>query len=66
MQCLQQPNKSKIDNMKNVGHEASRNFRNKKKEYVKGTKNELETNSKIRNIRGFIGASMTLSLELIQ
>jgi len=38
MQCLQQPNQSKIDNLKNVGCEASRHFRKKKKEYLKATK----------------------------
>jgi hypothetical protein len=37
MQCLQQPNQSKIDNLKNVGREASRHFRNKRKEYLEAT-----------------------------
>ena len=32
--------------------EASRHFRNKKKEYLKPKIEELETNSKIKNIRG--------------
>jgi hypothetical protein len=32
-------------------HEASRHFRNKKREYLKGKINELATNSKNKNIR---------------
>ena len=38
----------------------SRHFRNKKKAYLRSKIEELETNSKIKNIRDFIGASMTL------
>jgi hypothetical protein len=37
----------------------------KRRNTCKLQKDELETNSKIRNIRGFIGASVTSSLELI-
>jgi len=51
MQWLQNPNQSNVDNLNNVRHEASRHFRNKKKEYRKAKINELETNSKIKNIR---------------
>jgi hypothetical protein len=32
--------------MKNLRHETSRTFRKKKREYLKGKINELETNSK--------------------
>jgi hypothetical protein len=39
------------NNLHNVRREASRNFRNKKKEYLKAKINELETNSKNKNIR---------------
>jgi hypothetical protein len=39
------------DNMDNIRHEASRNFRIKKREYLKNKINELETNSKNKNIR---------------
>jgi hypothetical protein len=46
MQWLQDPNQSSIDN-----HEASRHFRNKRKEYLKAKIDELETKSKIKNIR---------------
>ena len=37
--------------LNNVRHEASRHFRNKKKEYLKAKIDELVTNSKIRNFR---------------
>jgi hypothetical protein len=51
MQWLQNPNQSNVDNLNNVRSEASRHFRNKKKEYLKAKINELETNSKNKNIR---------------
>jgi hypothetical protein len=51
IQWLQNPNQSNVDNMNNVTREASRHFRNKKKEYLKAKINELETNSKNMNIR---------------
>jgi hypothetical protein len=35
MQWLHSPNKSDVDNLNNVKREASRHFRNKKKEYLK-------------------------------
>jgi hypothetical protein len=37
--------------MKNIRHVTSRHFRNKKREYLKGKFNELEMNSKNKNIR---------------
>ena len=37
--------------MNNVRRDASRHFRNKKKAYLKAKIEELETNSKIKNIR---------------
>jgi hypothetical protein len=37
--------------LNNVRREASRHFRNKKKEYLKAKTNELETNNKNKNIR---------------
>jgi hypothetical protein len=40
-----------VDNLNNVRCEASRHFRNKKKEYLKAKINELETNRKNKNIR---------------
>jgi hypothetical protein len=39
------------NNLSNVRREASRRFRNKKREYLKDKINELELNSKNKNIR---------------
>jgi hypothetical protein len=39
------------NNLNNVRREASRHFRNKKREYLKDKINELATNSKNKNIR---------------
>jgi len=50
MQWLQDPNQSKVHNLNNVKRETSRCFRNKKKEHVTARIDELETNSKIKNI----------------
>jgi hypothetical protein len=70
MQWLQEPNQSDIDNLNKVRREASRHYRNKKKEYLNAKIEELETNSKIKKIKETsLGASMTLrwvtSLELV-
>jgi len=51
MQWSQDPNQSKVDNLKNLRRESNRHCRNKKKEYLKAKIEELETNSKIKNIR---------------
>jgi hypothetical protein len=51
MQWVHVPNHSKAENLDYVSHEASRYFRNKKKEYMKAKIDEFETNSKITNIR---------------
>jgi len=51
MQWLQDPNQSNVENPNNVICDASRHFRNKKTEYLKATIDELESNSKIKNIR---------------
>jgi hypothetical protein len=48
---LQNPNQINRDNLQNLRHETSRIFRNKKREYLKGKINELETNNKNKNIR---------------
>jgi hypothetical protein len=48
---LQNPNQINGDNLKNLRSETSRIFRNKKREYMKGKINELETNNKNKNIR---------------
>jgi hypothetical protein len=47
VQWLQDPSQSNVDNMNTVTREASRHFRNKKKEYLKAKIEELENNSKI-------------------
>jgi hypothetical protein len=39
------------DNLNNVEREASRRFRNKKREYLKDKINDCVTNSKNKNIR---------------
>jgi hypothetical protein len=51
MQWLQDPNQSNIDKLNSVRREASRHFRNKKREYLKAKVNEHETNTKNQNIR---------------
>jgi hypothetical protein len=43
MLWLQDPSLSNIDNLINVRREASRHFKNKKKEYLKAKINELLT-----------------------
>jgi hypothetical protein len=47
---LQNPNQVNGDNLKNLRHETSRIFRNKKIEYLKGKINELETNNKTKKL----------------
>ena len=51
MQWIQDPSRSNVYNLNNVRHDASRHFRNKKKANLKAKIEELETNSKIKNIR---------------
>ena len=51
MQWVQDPSQSKADNLNNVRRDASRHFRNKQKVYLRAKIEELETNSKISNIR---------------
>jgi hypothetical protein len=69
MQWLQDPEQNNVDSLNSARCEASRQFRNKEKEYLKAKIEELETNSKIEIFGTCIGASMTLrrvsSLELI-
>jgi len=49
MQWVQDPSQSNVGNLRNVRREASRYFRNNKKE---AKIEELETNIKTKNIRG--------------
>jgi len=51
MQWVQDLNQSNVDNLNNVRREASRHFKNKKDEYLKAQIEEIEINSKIKNIR---------------
>jgi hypothetical protein len=46
MQWVQDPSQSNVDNLNYVRHEASRHFRNKKKEYLKPEIEDLQINSK--------------------
>ena len=52
MQWVQDTSQNKVDNVNSVRREASRHFRNKKKECLKDKIVELETNRKIKTIRG--------------
>jgi len=51
MQWVQDPSQSNVDNLNSVRHEVSRYFRGKKKAYLSARIEELETNSKNKNIR---------------
>jgi len=51
MQWTHDPSQSNADNLNYVRCDANRHFRNKKKAYLKAKIQELETNSKIKNIR---------------
>jgi hypothetical protein len=50
LQWLQDPNEINGDNLNNVRREASRHFRNKKREHLKDKIDELATRSKNENI----------------
>jgi hypothetical protein len=60
---------SNVDNLNTIRRDASRYFRNKQKAYLKAKIEELETNSKIKNVRDLYKESVTsrrvTSLELI-
>ena len=51
MQWIQDRSQSNLDALNNARREVSRHFRNKKKAYLRSKIEELETNSKIQNIR---------------
>ncbi|PNF40230.1 hypothetical protein B7P43_G07077 [Cryptotermes secundus] len=51
LQWLQDPSQLNGDNLSNIRREASRHFRNKKREYLKDKIDELAMNSKNKNIR---------------
>jgi hypothetical protein len=52
LQWLQDPSEINGDNLNSVRHDASRYFRNKKREYPKVEVNEIATESKKKNNRG--------------
>jgi hypothetical protein len=62
MQWLQYPNQSSLDNLNNVSREVGRHFRNKMKEYLNAKIDKLETMSKIKKIREFYRALLTLGM----
>jgi hypothetical protein len=51
LQWLQDRTEANEDNLSDVRREASRHFRNKKREYFKDKIDELESNSKNKNTR---------------
>jgi len=51
MKWVQDTSQSNVNNINSVGCEATVHFRNKKEVYLKAIIEELETNSKIKNIR---------------
>jgi len=51
MQWIQDPSQSNVDNLNNIRRNVSRHFSNKKKAYLKAKIEELETNSKVNNVR---------------
>jgi hypothetical protein len=56
LQWLQDPSEINGDNLNNIRLEASRYFRNNKREYLTDKINELARNSKNRNIRALYRA----------
>jgi hypothetical protein len=69
LQWLQDPNQSNLDYLNNVRREASRHFRNRKKEYLKAKLMNFKLNVRSKISETCIGTSMILrrvaSLELI-
>jgi hypothetical protein len=51
MQWMQVPSQSNVENLNKVRWDSSRHLRNKKKAYMKAKIEELETSSKIKNVR---------------
>jgi hypothetical protein len=52
LQWLQDPSRINGDNLNNARREASRHFRNRKRECLDDKINELASNTKSKNIRG--------------
>ena len=51
MRWIQNPSRSNVDNLNNVRRNARRHFRDKMNSYLKAKVEELETNSKVNNVR---------------
>jgi len=51
LQWIEDPSQSNVDIQNKVSREVSKQFRDKKKAYLRAKIEELETNSKIQNIR---------------
>jgi hypothetical protein len=51
LQWLPEPSEANEGNLSDIRREASRHFRNKKKEYLKDKNNKLESSSENKNIR---------------
>jgi hypothetical protein len=48
---LQDPSEGNVNNLSNVRREASRQFRDKERKYLKDKSNEVESNNKSKNSR---------------
>jgi len=59
MRWVLDPNQNNVRNLRNARREASRHFRNKK-EYLKAIIDEIETDSKTKNIRDLYRRSLVL------
>jgi hypothetical protein len=54
---MQDPNQSNLDKLNNVRQAVSRHFRNKMKEHLRVKINQLDINSKNKNIRDLYGGN---------
>jgi hypothetical protein len=61
LQWLQNSSQISGDNLQNLRRETSRTFRNKKREYLKGKINELETNNRSVKLFGFISVGSVVT-----
>jgi hypothetical protein len=60
MQWLQDPNQSNVNNRNNIRREASRHFRNTKKEYLKAKMSNLKLRVRSKISKTYTGASVIL------
>jgi hypothetical protein len=64
LQWLQDPSEINGDNLNNIRRETSRQFRNKKREYLKDEFYKLMTNSKNKKITELYTSSEATNLEV--